>query len=96
MKDRQRINHAVAMAAASALALAIGSTPAFGVVVISDGFGDADRNNDGLVDRFDTDISADGTVGTFEAPLFPGSSINEANTPTDTADVGIMWLAANG
>ncbi|MEZ6191985.1 MAG: hypothetical protein R3C45_11965 [Phycisphaerales bacterium] len=83
MKNSQKFTQQIAFAAGSALALAIGSTSVFGTVVISDGFGDADRNNDGVVDRFDLDISANGTVDTYEAPLYPGSSINEANVAED-------------
>jgi hypothetical protein len=96
MKNWQRINNRIAFTAGSALALAIGGTSAFGAVVISDGFGDADRNNDGVVDRFDLDISANGTVDAYEAPLYPGSSINEANVAEDPLDVGIAWFGARG
>ena len=41
------------LAATAALAFA---TPAFGLVVLHDGFGDADRNHDGVIDDLDFGI----------------------------------------
>jgi hypothetical protein len=84
-----------------ALAAAVSASvrPAQAVVVISDGFGDADRNNDGSI-TLDTDINDSGThndfTGTPPSATGPDSGlanrgIIEVTAATDPGDVGIVW-----
>jgi hypothetical protein len=62
------------------------------VVVISDGFGDADRNNDGAITSYDTDLNDSGTFNdaTADAALI-ARGITEVTAATDPSDVGIIW-----
>ena len=78
--------------------LSIQST-GYAVVVISDGFGDADRNNDGSITA-DTDLNDSGTLndftGTPPTATGPDSAlanrgITEVTAATDPSDVGIVW-----
>jgi len=73
---------------------------AYAVVRIFDGFGDADRNNDGLVNSYDTDLNDSGTfnefTGTPPSATGPDSAlanrgITEVTASTDPTDVGIVW-----
>jgi hypothetical protein len=61
-------------------------------VVISDGFGDADRNNDGQITFYDTDINDSGTWNdpTLDAGLI-SRNITEVTAAQDPTDVGIVW-----
>src|SRR3954451_9929531 len=67
---------------------------AVAVVKLSDGFGDGDRNNDGAITAYDTDLN---DSGTFNDPLADASlnarGIFEVTAPQDPADVGIVWSA---
>ncbi|MEM1098512.1 MAG: PEP-CTERM sorting domain-containing protein [Planctomycetota bacterium] len=68
-------------------------------VVIFDGFGDADRNNDGQVDNFDLDASSNGVLEPYTPPNFPDVTIDEilpTNPLIDPTDTGIRWLGAGG
>ncbi len=67
-------------------------TRAIAVVKISDGFGDADRNNDGAITPYDTDLNDSGTFNdpTADATLI-SRGITEITTPQDASDVGIVW-----
>jgi hypothetical protein len=62
------------------------------VVVIFDGFGDADRNNDGVVGFYDTDIN---NSGTWNDPVEDDDQLDrnimEVTAATDPSDVGIVW-----
>ncbi len=93
MKRKQQINLGIAGAS---LALTIAAAPAFATVVISDGFGDADRNNDGVIDKYDTDANADGTIGTYVPASFAGTTINEVTAAIDPSDTGIKWFGTRG
>jgi len=62
------------------------------VVVISDGFGDADRDNNGSVEFYDTDLNFSNTWNdaTQDAGL-NSRGIFEVTAATDPTDVGIVW-----
>ena len=70
------------------------ATPAQAVVKIFDGFGDGDRNNDGAITPYDTDLNVSGTLNdaTVDAALI-ARGITEVTTPLDPSDVGIVWSA---
>ena len=85
---------------AFAAALGANVRPAYSVVVIFDGFGDADRNNDGQIASYDTDINNSGTFNQYtgEPPTATGPDsglinrgIVEVTTAQDPSDVGIIW-----
>jgi hypothetical protein len=68
------------------------STPAFAVVKYSDGFGDADRNNDGAITFYDTDLNNSGTWNDpAEDMELIDRGITEVTAATDPTDVGIVW-----
>ncbi len=83
------------------------ATPATGqlTTLLTDGFGDADRNNNGI-DQFDWDLNEGGVLNNasqalpadqgYVPPNFPGALIAEVDTPTDASDVGIRWQGAGG
>jgi hypothetical protein len=71
----------------------------YGVVKIFDGFGDADRNNDGSITA-DTDLNDSGTLNDFTGvpPMATGPDsalanrgITEVTAATDPSDVGAIW-----
>jgi hypothetical protein len=66
--------------------------PAVALVKISDGFGDGDRNNDGAITSYDTDLNDSGTFNdpTADAGLI-SRGITEITTPLDANDKGIIW-----
>src|SRR5215203_598131 len=74
------------------LAAALSCQDAYAVVKIFDGFGDADRNNDGAVTGYDTDLNDSGTFNdaTSDAALIT-RGITEVTAATDPSDVGIVW-----
>ena len=74
------------------IAVFLFSSPALAVVVISDGFGDADRNNDGVIASYDTDLNDSGTFNnaTADAALIT-RGITEVTAATNASDVGIVW-----
>lgn len=86
-----------------AATVASSGLPALAIVVISDGFGDADINNDG-VPLEAVDVSPTGGVGTptyIPGRLFvDGMSGEPTNTKVDTvldaSDRGIRWLNIRG
>jgi hypothetical protein len=65
---------------------------AVAVVVLSDGFGDADRNNNGIVEFYDTDIN---NSGTWNDPVEDADqlerNITEVTAATDPSDAGLVW-----
>lgn len=68
------------------------SNAALAVVVISDGFGDADRDNNGIVEFYDTDINISGTWNDATADAaINARGIIEVTAATDPTDVGIVW-----
>lgn len=68
----------------AALAVALAAGPSF-AVTITDGFGDADRNNDGVIAPYDTDVNLDGAID--------GSDVAAA---TDAGDTGLIWTGTRG
>src|SRR5207248_93681 len=76
----------------TAAALSAGIRPAHAVVRIFDGFGDADRNNDGAITGYDTDLNDSGTFNdpTADAALI-SRGITEVTAATNPSDVGIIW-----
>jgi hypothetical protein len=73
---------------------ALGPSSAQGVVLISDGFEDADRDNNGLVELYDTDLNNSGTFndpGNAGDVLLNGRGITEVTTANNASDVGIKW-----
>jgi hypothetical protein len=79
----------------------LGASPARAVVVIFDGFGDADINNGIPLELEDADVSGagDGEIGPFDAAggggtpaVFPtGTMVNEVTAVEDPTDRGIRW-----
>ncbi len=59
---------------------------------ITDGFGDADRNNDGVIDLYDTDVNLSGTLND---PVLD-AGLMEIETAEDASDVGVIWSATRG
>ena len=82
MKMRNATKHILPTGAALAIALA--AAPVF-AVTITDGFGDADRNNDGVIAPYDTDLNVDGAID--------GSDVT---TATDPGDTGLIWSGTRG
>ncbi len=82
---------------AFAMTVALLSSSSFAVVTYFDGFGDGDRNNDGILDALDADWNDNGTLGDMitpaEFPLSPWTEISAAENPSDT---GIRWLHSRG
>lgn len=85
---------------AIAAALSVNIRSAHAVIKVFDGFGDADRNNDGLINGYDTDINDSGTfndfTGTPPTATGPDSGlanrgITEVTAAQDPSDVGIVW-----
>ncbi len=80
------------------------SATASWAVVIKDGFGDGDRNNDGVIGFYDTDVNLSDTFNqTTGDPNNPGpdETINnkgliEVTSAEDASDVGIVWSATRG
>lgn len=64
------------------VSLAIAALPAH---AIFDGFGDADRNNNGGITPYDTDVNLNGSID--------GGEVSSALDPND---VGIQWVATRG
>ncbi|TWU24558.1 PEP-CTERM sorting domain-containing protein [Bythopirellula polymerisocia] len=67
-------------------------------VVLSDGFGDADRNNDNVIDGSDTDTGTDG-IGTYIPARSSNTAMatnNEVATALDSNDKGLRWLSNSG
>lgn len=87
----------------SAATIASSALPAMAVVVISDGFGDADINNNG-VSLEDVDVSPQGGVGSttyIPGRLFVDGESGEPTNPEidtvlDASDSGIRWLNIRG
>jgi hypothetical protein len=62
------------------------------VVNISDGFGDADRNNDGAVTFYDTDVNDSGTWNDpVEDVMDLPTGFVEVTAAQNPSDVGIVW-----
>ena len=59
---------------------------------ITDGFGDADRNNNGVIDIYDTDVNLSGTLND---PVLD-AGLMEITTAEDATDVGMIWSATRG
>lgn len=78
--------------AMAVIAILLFTPPALAVVKIFDGFGDADRNNDGAITFYDTDLNDSGTWNdaTEDAALI-ARGITEVTAATDPSDVGIVW-----
>lgn len=93
--------YVVATAVAAIVASAVAPSWA---VVIKDGFGDADRNNDGVIGFYDTDVNLSETLNDVTGdPNNPGEDENlfnkgliEVTSAEDPSDVGIIWSASRG
>ncbi len=88
----------------TAVALIFGASGAQATVVIFDGFGDADLDNDGTpLEMNDVDVSGagDGDIEPYIAlgdggspPVFPmGTMVNEVTAVENANDVGIKWFS---
>lgn len=69
-------------------------------VTLFDGFGDADRNNDGSISFYDTDVNLSDTfnmggVGEPDEGL-NGKGLIEVTAAEDASDTGIIWSATRG
>ena len=86
------------MIAAGLAAMVFSTSGAWATVVVSDGFGDADRDNDGAITYKDFDTSASDlvTADSYTPANFPAATINEVTTATDPLDTGIKWFGMNG
>lgn len=91
--------------AATAVAIAVCPGIASAVVVIRDGFGDADINNNGIpFENVDTDIAGtppNGLPDTYvparlEDAMGDGPANPEVTTVLDASDTGIRWLQTRG
>jgi hypothetical protein len=83
------IRLAIGAAAAGALGC---FAQARAAVVIFDGFGDADRNNDGAITFYDSDINDSGTWNDPVADAGLPSGLVEVTAAQVPSDVGIVWL----
>jgi hypothetical protein len=83
------------------------ASPAFALVKIFDGFGDADRNNNGIpLEAADVDVSGagDGMVGPYTVLSNGGSPmvypmdtmVQEVMEVENASDVGIRWYSIGG
>ena len=92
------LKHALCLGHSLLLAAILMPTTAHAEVVLFDGFGDADLNNDGnIAAREDVDMDRDMELGsTYEAPDFAGSVITEVSTALDPSDTGARWLFSRG
>ncbi len=65
-------------------------------VVFSDGFGDADIDNNGVaLEGNDVDMTLIGEPS-YEPPEFVGSTVNILTTVEDASDVGLPWFSSRG
>ncbi len=67
-------------------------------VVFQDGFGDADRNNDNVINEADTDTGTNG-IGTYTPARGSNTALatnNEVASALDAGDVGLRWLSHSG
>jgi hypothetical protein len=68
--------------------------PVKAAVVFSDGFGDADRDNDGVIEFYDTDVNNNGAWNDPASMADMGLAargIIEVTAATNPLDVGIVW-----
>lgn len=103
---RCRVHRAGLLSIMASLLVTTAFSNAFAVVVIRDGFGDGDRNNNGLAfETNDGELGIEGDItgdylalGGGGSPLvFPeGTMVIGATTPDDTSDVGIRWTSTGG
>jgi hypothetical protein len=108
MFARKLLRAGVRMFAVVAVASIVASaTPALAAVAIFDGFGDADRDNDGTpleVADVDASGSGNGTVGPYVAAanggtpmVFPmDTMVDEVTAVENASDVGIRWYSIGG
>lgn len=97
-KQKHQLVASLAIAAA-----VVCCSPALAVVVISDGFGDADINNNGTPLE-DVDVSVQGGVGSttyipgrlFVDGMSEEPTNMEVDTVLDASDTGIRWLNIRG
>ncbi len=76
-------------------------SPALAVVKFFDGFGDADRDNNGVIEFYDTDLNDSGTwnmPGPIPAPdgmpndqVLLDRGLMEVTAAQDPSDIGIVW-----
>ena len=88
---RRFFPHALVSIAVASIATLLFSPAAPAVVVISDGFGDADRNNDGAITFYDTDLNDSGTWNDpVEDDELASRGSVEVTAAEDPSDVGIV------
>jgi len=81
------------LSTSAALAAALAASPSFAV---TDGFGDGDRNNNGAITPYDTDVNLDGVLDTYNPDKLGITLIPEVTTPQDAGDIGIIWASTRG
>ena len=95
----------VAVCIAVVACVSVQPSTSHAAVVISDGFGDADRDNDGTaLEVADVDTSLNGTVAPYVAlrnggtpAVYPNNTmVNEVTAVENAADVGIRWFSIGG
>jgi hypothetical protein len=67
------------------------STLAHAAVEYADGFGDADRNNDGAITFYDTDVNDSGTWNDPTEDMGLPTGFIEVTAAQNPSDVGIIW-----
>ena len=67
------------------------SIPARAVVKYSDGFGDADRDNNGTITFYDTDVNDSGTWNDPTEDMGLPTGFVEVTAAQNPSDVGIIW-----
>ncbi|HJQ82076.1 MAG TPA: PEP-CTERM sorting domain-containing protein [Lacipirellulaceae bacterium] len=104
--NKRRISRHLVVGAAAAVVLIICAVPTQATVVIFDGFGDADLDNDGMaLEMNDVDVSGDDEIEPYvplevmgnpggSPAVFPaGTMVNEVSAVEDANDVGIKWFS---
>jgi hypothetical protein len=92
--NKRRIVRHLFTGAAAAAILSLGICNARATVVIFDGFGDADRNNDGVIGLYDADINNSGTLNDpndLDDQELAARGIIEVTQSLDPNDIGIIW-----
>jgi hypothetical protein len=90
-KRRAVIARQLVVGAAVLIAMFSSSMPVHAVVKYSDGFGDADRNNDGAITFYDTDVNDSGTWNDPTEDMGLPTGFVEVTAAQNPSDVGIVW-----
>ena len=93
---RQNLYSATRWLAVATAVTLLGSQAAT-AVELTDGFEDADRNNDGTISFYDTDVNLSDTFNTSpDDDEINGKGLIEVTAANDASDTGIVWHATRG